>query len=86
MAYLKSQPKEFPADLAFVNGKCKVVPMRHLSLPRLDLHAVVMAPRFKEQIVKEHEMKLRCRSFWADSLTVLQWINSFHRKNQVFGG
>ena len=86
MAYLKSQPKEFPADLAFVNGKSKVVPMRHLPLPRLDLHAVVMAPRFKEQIVREHEKKLRCRSFWADSTTVLQWMHSFHWKKQGFGG
>ena len=51
-AYLRSQLKEYPADLAFVIGKCRVAPMRHLSLPRLELQAAVMTVRLKEQIVK----------------------------------
>ena len=33
VAYLRSQPKEYSADLAFVIGKCRVAPMRHLSIP-----------------------------------------------------
>ena len=58
VAYLRSQPKEYSADLAFVMGKCRVAPMRHLSIPRLELQAAVMAVRLKEQIFKEHEMKI----------------------------
>ena len=76
VAYLRSQPKEHSADLAFFIGKCRVVPMRHLSIPRLELRAAVMAVRLKEQIVKEHEMKINSCSFWSDSTTVLQWIES----------
>ena len=55
VAYLRSKPKEYSADLAFVIGKCRVAPMRHLSIPRLELQAAVMVVRLKEQIVKEHE-------------------------------
>ena len=33
VTYLRSQPKAYLADLAFVNGKCRVAPMRHLSMP-----------------------------------------------------
>ena len=84
VAYLRSRAKEYSADLAFVIGKCRVAPMRHLSIPRLELQAAVMAVRLKEQIVKEHEMKIQCCSFWSDSTTVLQWIHSSHRKQQVF--
>ena len=84
VAYLRSQPKEYSADLAFVIGKCSVAPMRHLSIPRLELQAAVMAVRLKEQIVKEHEMKISSCSFWSDSTTVLEWIHSSHRKQQVF--
>ena len=84
VAYLRSQPKEYSADLAFVIGKCRVAPMRHLSIPRLELQAAVMAVRLKEQIVKEHEMKISSCSFCSDSFTVLQWIHSSHRKQQVF--
>ena len=36
-AYLRSQPKEHSVDLAYVIGKCRVAPMRHLSIPRLEL-------------------------------------------------
>ena len=31
--------------------------MRHLSIPRLELQAAVMAVRVKEQMVKEHDDK-----------------------------
>ena len=84
VAYLRSQAKEYSADLTFVIGKCRVVPMRHLSIQRLELQAAFMAVRLKEQIVKEHEMKLNSCSFWSDSTSVLQWIHSSHRKQQVF--
>ncbi|XP_075243707.1 uncharacterized protein LOC142337959 [Convolutriloba macropyga] len=66
VAYLRSQPKECSSGLAFVITKCRVAPMRHLSIPRLELQAAVMAVRLKEQIVKEHEMKIHSYSFWSD--------------------
>ena len=84
VAYLRSKPKEYSAHLSFVVGKCRVAPMRHLSIPRLELQAAVTAVRLKEQIVKEHESKIHSCNFWTDSTTVLQWIHSSHRKQQVF--
>ena len=84
VAYLRSKPKEYSADLAFVIGKGRVAPMQHLSIPRLELQAAVMAVRPKEQIVKEHESKIQKSNFWTDFTTVLQWIHSSHRKQQVF--
>ena len=58
--------------------------MSHILIPRPELQAAVKAVRLKEQIVKEHEMKINSCSFWSDSTTVLQWIQSSHRKHQVF--
>ena len=58
--------------------------MRHLSIPRLELQATVMAVRLEEQIVKEQESKIQSCNFWTDSTIVLQWIQSSHRKQQVF--
>ena len=49
-----------------------------------ELQAAVMSVRIKEQIVKEHESKIQSCNFWTDSTTVLQWIHSSHRKQQVF--
>ena len=82
VAYLRSQPKEYSSGLAFVIGKCRITPMRHLSIPRLELQAAVMAVRLKEQIVKEHEIKIHSYSFWSDS--ILQWNHSSHHIQQVF--
>ena len=53
VAYPRSEPKQYSVDLEFVIGKCRVAPMRHLSIPRLELQAAVMAVRLKEQVVKE---------------------------------
>ena len=57
--------------------------MKRLSIPRLESQTAVMPVRLKEQILKEHEIKIHCCSFWSDSTTVLHWIHSFHRKQQV---
>ena len=53
-------------------------------IPRLELQAAVMAVRLKEHIVKEHESKIRSCNLWTESTTVLQWIHSSHRKQQMF--
>ena len=84
VAYLRSQPKKNSADLNFVIEKNRVAPIRHLSITLSGLQAADMAVRLKEQIVKEHEMKMICCSFWSNSTTVLQWIHSSHRKHRVF--
>ena len=85
VAYFRSkQYDESQAELSFIIGKCRVAPMRHMSIPRLELQAAVMAVRLKDQIVKEHETKVNSCTFWSDSTTVIQWINSSHRKQQVF--
>ena len=84
VAYLCLQPKEYSADLAFLIGKSRVEPMRHLSIPRLEQQAAVMVARLKDQTVKAHEMKINNRSFWSESTTVLPRIHISHRKQQVF--
>ena len=84
VAYLRANAKEQSAEVSFVIGKCRVAPMRHMSIPRLELQAAVMAVRLKEQIVKELEQPVHSFAYWSDSSTVVQWINSSHRKQQVF--
>ena len=84
VAYLRSNAKEQSAEVSFVIGKCRVAPMRHMSIPRLELQAAVMAVRLKEQEVKELEQPVHNFAYWSDSSSVIQWINSSHHKQQVF--
>ena len=69
VAYILYQPMEY---LAFVIGKCRVAPMRHLSIPLLKLQAAVMAVRLKDQIVKDHESRIPSCNIWTDSTTTVQ--------------
>ena len=80
VAYLLSQLEEYSAELAFVIEKCRVAPVKHLSILRLELQAVLMAVMLKGQIVKEHETKISSCSSCSDSTNILQWIHSSHRK------
>ena len=58
--------------------------MMHLSIPPLKVQAAVIAVRLTEEIIKEHEIRINSCIFWSDSTTVLQWIHSSYRKQQVF--
>ena len=84
VAFLRSHQNDQPGELGFVIGKCRVAPMRHLSIPRLELQAAMLSVRLKDQIVKELDMPIANWTMWTDSTTVLQWIHSAHRKQQVF--
>ena len=61
VTYLRKKPKENSAHLAVVIGKSRVAAMRPLLIPRLELHAAVMAVRFKQPIVMEREKKIYLR-------------------------
>ena len=67
VAYLRYQAKENSTDLEIVTGKCILGPKCRLSVQRLELQAAVKAVQLKEQIVREHELKTHCCSFWCDS-------------------
>ena len=52
VAYLTFQEKEYSADLAFLIEKCRVAPMRQLSIPCVELKAAVLAVRFNKSDCK----------------------------------
>ena len=60
--------------LAFVFGKARVVPMKMLSIPKLELQAALLASRLKADIKKALTMSLSMVFMWTDSTTVLQWL------------
>ena len=72
-------------ELAFVFGKTRVAPMKALSIPKLELHAALLATRLKEEILKGLTFKVTDIFMWTDSTTVLQWLNSCN-KLPVFVG
>ena len=71
------------AKFSFVLSKCRTAPIKQLSMPRLELQARYSV-RLRTLIVKEHELQIDSFTHWTDSNTVLQWLHSADKKQNVF--
>ncbi|XP_058448081.1 uncharacterized protein LOC131432741 [Malaya genurostris] len=69
---------------SLVMARSKVAPLKHLSIPRLELQAAVMGTRLANSVAEILSFKLKQRYFWSDSRTVLSWIHSDHRRYKQF--
>ena len=75
---------ETTLKLTYVIGKCRVTPIRHMTIPKLELQAAVYGVRLRKQILNEHDVRIKKTYHWTDSSTVLQWMQAAHKKQQVF--
>ena len=70
-------------NLTYVIGKCHVAPIRHTTIPKLELQAAVYGVRLSRQILRDHDEKIDKIYHWTDSSTVLQLLYSAHKKQQA---
>ena len=75
---------ETTLKLTYVIGKSRVAPIRHTTIPKLELQAAVNRVRLRRQILREHDVKIDKIFHWTGSSTVLQWLQAAHRKQKVF--
>lgn len=57
-------------DVKFVFAKSRVAPIKSLSIPRLELQAVVLATRIAVAVKKELRLPIHSTQFWTDSEVV----------------
>ena len=68
----------------YVKGKCRVAPIRHMTVAKLELQAAVYGVQRRMQILSKHDVRIDKFYHWTDSSTVLQWLQAAHKKQQVF--
>ncbi|XP_028174624.1 uncharacterized protein LOC114363174 [Ostrinia furnacalis] len=73
-----------PMDRHAEASKCRVLPVKPMTVPRAELQAAVLAARLADTIGKEHRLVPERRFFWSDSTTVIHWIRNSTRKYKVF--
>ena len=56
--------------LTYLIGKCRLAPIRHMSIPKLEIQAAVYGVRLRKQILSEH-VRIDKTYNWTDSSTVL---------------
>ena len=81
VAYLQD---ETTLKLTYVIGKCRVAPIRHMTIPKLELQAAVYGVRLRKQILNKHDVRIDKIYHWTNSSTVLQWLQAARKKQQVF--
>ncbi|XP_075258365.1 uncharacterized protein LOC142350403 [Convolutriloba macropyga] len=79
-ALVNSSDNEKTTELAFVIGKARVVPMKVLTVPKLELQAALLASRLREEICEALTIQIQRTFMWTDSTTVLQWLNSLEKQ------
>ena len=75
---------EATLKLTYVIGKCRVAPIRHMTIPKLEIQAAVYGVRLRKQILNEHDVRINKIYHSTNSSTVLQWLQAAHKKQQVF--
>ena len=84
VAYLRVLYRNGDITNTFVLSKSRLAPIKPLTIPRLELQAVVLGTRLKNTIIEEIDTHIHQVCFWTDSMHVLQYINNEERRFKVF--
>ena len=83
VAYIRTQKQEEIFQTFFLLGRCKVAPIKQISVPKLEPEAAVLGTRLRTLIETEMTLKFENVYLWTDSRVVLDWISST-KKQYVF--
>ena len=71
------------ASCALVMAKSRVVPLKPVTVPRLELTAALVAARMSQLLQKELDSNIQ-HYFWSDSKVVLAYLHNTSSKYEVF--
>ena len=71
------------ANVNLVFSKARVAPTKQLSIPRLELLAVLIGTRCLNYVTEQLQLQVTDRTLWTDSQCVLHWMKS-HKPLPVF--
>ena len=73
-----------PPTCRLIAAKSRVAPLVPVTVPRLELMAVVLGLRLTQTLVKVLEISMNTVTFYSDSLDVLWWIRGHGRDFRAF--
>jgi len=83
-SYLRLTNEEAKVHFNLLFGKCRLAPLKTLSIPRLELTAAVLAVRLDILLRKELKFDNCTSTFWTDSTAVIQTIRNYTKRFLVF--
>ena len=83
VAYLRFESEDI-VNVSFVVGKTRVAPIKTTTIPKLELQAALHASWIKVSNLEELDITIDRVYIWSDSTMVIQWLNAFDKKQQIF--
>ena len=83
VAYLKFS-KNGQVHCSLVMAKCRLAPLKKITIPRMELTAAKLAVTIKVALDHELDLKIDAFFFWTDSTAVLRYINNSTKRFQRF--
>lgn len=85
VCYFRFEFENESVHTCLVLSKCRVAPLKYLSVPKLELKGAVVGLQLAKVIVEQHKrMNITSVTFWTDSEIVLKWIRGVHLKLPPF--
>jgi hypothetical protein len=83
-SYIRLVNSEQEVHCAFIMGKSRVAPLKHITIPRLELSAALVAVKVSTMLNIELSYENIVNVFWTDSKVMLGYISNDSRRFQVF--
>ena len=84
VVYLHCEYEDTTVSGRLISSKTKVVPLKPISVPRLELMAAVLGLRLTQRIVSILEVSMDTVMFYSGSKDVLWWIRGHGREFRAF--
>ena len=84
VSYLRLIKNEGKVHCFFVIGKSRVLPLKKITVPHLELTAATVAVRTDRTLKEELDMEIHQTMFWTDSMSELRYINNTSVRFQTF--
>ncbi|XP_015767481.1 PREDICTED: uncharacterized protein LOC107346225 [Acropora digitifera] len=84
ISYLRLTSEDERVCCSFLLSKSRLVPLKALSIPRLELNAATLAVKLDRMFRKELELPITSSVFWTDSTSVLRYIRNNDKRFHTF--
>ena len=83
-SYLKSILADGSIHVSLMMSKARVSPMKHVTIPRLELQAALVAAQMNEVVKEELDIPISKTYFWVDSQIVLAYIKNKKKRLKTY--
>ena len=84
VSYLRFVDEQGRIHVSLLTGKSRVVPLKKITTPRMELTAATLAVRICNMTVNELEIAVNDTYYWTDSMSVLMYIRNEKTRFHTF--